>query len=75
MNADENESVAKTSLQNMASFFKWQGEDNDKGGWTIFKNHHPDKSHNMTSIDFIIFAPAHALNNWKLLYWGERMWP
>ena len=43
----------------MAFFFKRQ----DKGGWTIFKKYHPQKLHNMTSIAFIIFAPAHDLNN------------
>ena len=61
--------------QNMAFFFKWQGGDDNKEGWKIFKKHNPDKSHNMTSIGSIIFTPAHDLNKSTLLCWGERMWP
>ena len=62
-NVDENGSVTKASVQNMTFFSKRQGEDDNKVGWTIFKNHSPDKSHSMTSTGFIIFAPAHDLNN------------
>ena len=47
----------------LAFFFKWQDEDDNKEDWAIFKNHHPDKSHNMTRMGFIIFAPAHDLND------------
>ena len=75
MNIDENGSVAKASVQNMAFFFKWQGEDDNKDDWTIFENHLPDKSHSMTRMGFIIFAPAHDLNNWTLLCWVESIWP
>ena len=49
----------------MAFFIKWQGVDNNKKGCKIFKKYHPDESHNMTSIGFIIFAPAYCVNNWK----------
>ena len=42
-------------------YFKWQGEDNNKEGCAIFKKYHSDKSHNVTSIGFIIFAPAYDL--------------
>ena len=58
----------------LAFFFKRQDEDDNKGGWKIFKNHHPNKSYNMTRIDFIILAPAHVLNNWTLLCSGESMY-
>ena len=66
-----------TLLYKHGFLFKRQGEDYNKGGWTIFKKHHFDKSHNMTiiGIGFIIFAPAHDLNNWTRLCWGESMWP
>ena len=76
MNVDENGSVANTFVQNMAFFLSGKVNDN-KGGWTIFQKHHTDKSHNMTNIGigFIIFAPAHDLNNWTRLCWGESMWP
>ena len=47
---------------------KWQDEDDNKEGLTILKKHHPDKSHNMIRIGFVIFTPAHDLNNWTLLY-------
>ena len=59
----------------LASFSKWQGENYNKEGWTIFGNHHPDKPHNTTRIGFIIFASTHYLNNWTLLSWGESKWP
>ena len=77
MNVDENGPIAKATVQNMAGFLfvKWQDEDDHKEGWTILKKHHPDKSHKMTRICFIIFTPAHDMNNWTLLYWGEGMWP
>ena len=57
--------------------FKRQGEDDNKGGWTLFKKHHSDKSHKMKSIGFgfFIFVLAHDLNNWTRLCWGESMWP
>ena len=38
MNVDENGSIAKAFLQNMAVFFKWQGKDDNKEGCSIFKN-------------------------------------
>ena len=68
MNVDENGSVANAFVQNMAFFLSGKVNDNE-GGWTIFQKHHTDKSHNMTniSIGFIIFAPAHDLNNWTRL--------
>ena len=77
MNVDENGPVAKATVQNMAVFLfvKWQDEDNNKEGLTILKKHQPDMSHNMLRIGFIIFTPAHDLDNWTLLYWGESMWP
>ena len=31
--------------------------------------HHPDQSHYMTRIGFIILALAHDLNNWTVLCW------
>ena len=73
MNVVKNGSVSNAFVQNMAFFLKRQGEDDNKWGWTIFKKHHSDKSHNMTSIGigFIIIAPAHDLNNWTRLCWGE----
>ena len=76
MNGDENRSVVIGSVKNMAGFLflGWQDED-DKEGLTIFKNHHIDKSHNMTRIGPIILAVAHDLNNWTLLCWGESRWP
>ena len=76
MNVDENGSVAHVFVQKNG-FFKRQGEDDNKGGWTIFKRHHSDKSHDMASIriGFIKFASAHDLNNWTRLCWGESMWP
>ena len=64
--------VCKTWL---ASFFKWQGENDNKKGWKIYRNYHPDKSRDMTRIIFIVFAPAHDLNNWTLLCWDESIWP
>ena len=75
MNGDENGSIANASVQNIDGFlcFKWQDEDDNQEGRTIFKNHHPNKSHNMTRIGFIILAPAHDLNNWTLLCWGKSM--
>ena len=41
MNVDENKSVAKAAVQSMAGFilFKRQGENDNKEGWTIFRNH------------------------------------
>ena len=74
MNVDKNGSVAKASAQNMAFLFKWEGEDDNKESWTIFEKHHPDKSNDMTSIVFSIFAPAHDLNHRTLLCWVEAMW-
>ena len=46
-------------------------------GHSLKKKHHSDKSHSMASIGigFIIFAPAHGLNNWTQLCWGESVWP
>ena len=43
MNVEENGSVAKASVQNMAAFlFKWQDEDGNEEGWTILiKNKSP----------------------------------
>ena len=77
MNVVENGSIAKASTQNMVGFLflSWQDADDNKDGWKIFKNHHPNKSYNMTRIGFIILAPAHDLNNWTLLCSGESMWP
>ena len=64
--------VCKTRL---ASFFKWQGENDNKKGWKIYRNYHPEKSRDTTRIIFIVFAPAHDLNNWTFLCWDESIWP
>ena len=55
--------------------FKWQGEYYDKEDWTILKEHHPSKSHNMTRLGFSIFEPVHDLNNLTLLCSGDSMCP
>ena len=73
MMVDRNGSVAKASVQNMAFFFKWQGEDDSKEGQTIFRKYHPDKSNNMTSIGIGILASVHDFNNSTLLCWVETM--
>ena len=75
MNVDKNGSIAKAFLQNMAFVFKWQGEDDNKEDWTIFKKYHPNKSHNMTRLGFIIFEPVHDLNDLTLLCSDESMCP
>ena len=57
-------------LLKLLSKHDWlQDEGDNKEGWTIFK-----KSH-IIRIGFIIFTPAHDLNNWTLLCLGETMWP
>ena len=61
VNVDENGSIAKAFLQNMSFFFKWQGEDDNKEGWTLFKKHHPNKSHN----NLTLLCSGESMCPWK----------
>ena len=77
MNVDENGSVANTFVQNMAFFLSGNVKMTIRETGHFLKKHHSDKSYSMASIGigFIIFAPAHGLNNWTQLCWGESVWP
>ena len=62
MNSDDNGVVAKA--QDMAFFFKRQGEDEVKEGWTSFNKRQSDTSHTLTSIGYMpmVLAPAHDMD-------------
>ena len=64
INSDENGVVAKANAQDMAFFFKRQGEDEVKEGWTSFNKRHSDTSYAMTSIGYMpmVIAPAHDMD-------------
>ena len=60
INSDENGVVVKANAQDIAFFFKWQGYDEVKEGWTSFNKRHSDTSYAMTSIGYMpmVLAPA-----------------
>lgn len=65
--SDENGSIAKATVIDMAFFFKRQDEGDMKQGWTTFNQNHSERSPEMTSIGYmpIIQAPAHDLDTLK----------